>query len=103
MELKDIKFNKDGLVPAIAQDADTGEVLMLAYMNAEALRRTLKSGEAWFYSRSRKELWHKGATSSNIIKVKKMWKDCDAIPSSSKARPRAPSATPAIRPASSRS
>jgi phosphoribosyl-ATP pyrophosphohydrolase/phosphoribosyl-AMP cyclohydrolase len=56
---KDIKFNKDGLIPAIAQDADTGEVLMLAYMDAEALRRTLTSGEAWFYSRSRKELWHK--------------------------------------------
>jgi phosphoribosyl-AMP cyclohydrolase len=75
---KDIKFNKDGLVPAIAQDADTGEVLMLAYMNAEALRRTLKSGEAWFYSRSRKELWHKGESSGNIIKVSEVWKDCDS-------------------------
>jgi phosphoribosyl-AMP cyclohydrolase len=76
--LKDIKFNKDGLIPAIAQDADTGEVLMLAYMNEEALRRTLKSGEAWFYSRSRKELWHKGETSGNIIKVRELWKDCDS-------------------------
>jgi phosphoribosyl-AMP cyclohydrolase len=76
--LKDIKFNKDGLIPAIAQDADTGEVLMLAYMNAEALRRTLKSGEAWFWSRSRQELWHKGATSGNIIKVREVWKDCDS-------------------------
>jgi phosphoribosyl-AMP cyclohydrolase len=76
--LKDIKFNKDGLIPAIAQDADTGEVLMLAYMNAEALRRTLASGEAWFYSRSRKELWHKGETSGNIIKVRELWKDCDS-------------------------
>jgi phosphoribosyl-AMP cyclohydrolase len=76
--LKDIKFNKDGLVPAIAQDADTGEVLMLAYMNAEALRRTLKTGEAWFYSRSRQELWHKGETSGNIIKVSQVWKDCDS-------------------------
>jgi phosphoribosyl-AMP cyclohydrolase len=76
--MKDIKFNKDGLVPAIAQDADTGEVLMLAYMNAEALRRTLKSGEAWFWSRSRKELWHKGATSGSIIKVSQVWKDCDS-------------------------
>jgi phosphoribosyl-AMP cyclohydrolase len=76
--LKDIKFNKDGLIPAIAQDADTGEVLMLAYMNAEALRRTLTSGQAWFWSRSRQELWHKGATSGNIIKVREVWKDCDS-------------------------
>jgi phosphoribosyl-AMP cyclohydrolase len=75
---KDIKFNKDGLIPAIAQDADTGEVLMLAYMNAEALRLTLASGEAWFYSRSRRELWHKGETSGNIIKVREVWKDCDS-------------------------
>jgi phosphoribosyl-AMP cyclohydrolase len=75
---KDIKFNKDGLVPAIAQDADTGEVLMLAYMNEEALRRTLKTGEAWFWSRSRQELWHKGETSGNIIKVSQVWKDCDS-------------------------
>ncbi len=76
--LKDIKFNKDGLIPAIAQDADSGEVLMFAYMNEEALRRTLTSGEAWFYSRSRKELWHKGETSGNIIKVREVWKDCDS-------------------------
>jgi len=76
--MKDIKFNKDGLIPAIAQDADTGEVLMLAYMNAKALRRTLTSGEAWFYSRSRQELWHKGETSGNIIKVSEVWKDCDS-------------------------
>jgi phosphoribosyl-AMP cyclohydrolase len=76
--MKDIKFNEKGLVPAIAQDADTGEVLMLAYMNAEALRRTLKSGEAWFWSRSRQELWHKGETSGNTITVKEVWKDCDS-------------------------
>jgi phosphoribosyl-ATP pyrophosphohydrolase/phosphoribosyl-AMP cyclohydrolase len=75
---KDIKFNEKGLVPAIAQDADSGEVLMLAYMNAEALRRTLKSGDAWFYSRSRQELWHKGETSGNFIKVSEVWKDCDS-------------------------
>ena len=75
--MKDIKFNEKGLIPAIAQDADTGEVLMLGYMNEEALRRTLSSGEAWFYSRSRKELWHKGETSGSIIKVKSIWKDCD--------------------------
>jgi len=76
--LKDIKFNEKGLVPAIAQDFDSGEVLMLAYMNEEALRRTIESGEAWFYSRSRQELWHKGETSGSIIKVKEIWKDCDS-------------------------
>ena len=75
---KDFKFNKDGLIPAIAQDADTGEVLMLAYMNEEALKLTLESGEAWFYSRSRRELWHKGATSGSIITVSEVWKDCDS-------------------------
>jgi phosphoribosyl-AMP cyclohydrolase len=76
--IKDIKFNENGLIPAIAQDADTGEVLMLAYMNEEALRRTLSSGEAWFYSRSRKKLWHKGETSGSIIKVSSVFKDCDS-------------------------
>lgn len=76
--VSDIKFDDRGLVPAIVQDADTGEVLMLAYMNEEALNRTISSGEAWFYSRSRQELWHKGATSGNRITVQKVWKDCDS-------------------------
>ncbi len=75
--IDDIRFDEKGLVPAVVQDADTGEVLMLAYMNEEALRRTLDSGEAWFYSRSRRELWHKGATSGNRIKVQSVWQDCD--------------------------
>ena len=73
-----LKFNEKGLIPAIVQDANTREVLMLAYMNEESLKRTLSSGEAWFYSRSRQELWHKGATSGNIIKVIDLWKDCDS-------------------------
>ncbi len=73
-----LKFNEKGLIPAIVQDADTHEVLMLAYMNEESLKRTLSSGEAWFYSRSRQELWHKGATSGNTIKVIELWKDCDS-------------------------
>jgi|TARA_B100000315_G_scaffold116173_1_gene106520 phosphoribosyl-ATP pyrophosphohydrolase/phosphoribosyl-AMP cyclohydrolase len=73
-----LKFDERGLIPAVVQDADTGEMLMLAYMNEEALRRTLSSGEAWFYSRSRQELWHKGATSGNRIKVRSVWKDCDS-------------------------
>lgn len=76
--VNNIKFDEKGLIPAIVQDADTGEVLMLAYMNEEALRRTLSSGEAWFYSRSRQELWHKGETSGNRIKVRSIRKDCDS-------------------------
>jgi len=76
--LQDIKFNEKGLVPAVVQDADTGAVLMVAYMNKEALRLTLETGEAWFYSRSRQELWHKGATSGNRIRVQAVWKDCDS-------------------------
>jgi phosphoribosyl-ATP pyrophosphohydrolase/phosphoribosyl-AMP cyclohydrolase len=73
-----LKFNEKGIIPAIVQDADSGEVLMLGYMNEEALRRTLSSGEAWFYSRSRQRLWHKGETSGNRIKVISVWKDCDS-------------------------
>ena len=75
--IEDIEYDRKGLIPAVVQDAATGEVLMLAYMNEEALQRTLDTGEAWFYSRSRQELWHKGATSGNRIIVKSVWKDCD--------------------------
>ena len=73
-----LKFDEKGLIPAIVQDTDTGEVLMLGYMNEEALKRTLSSGEVWFYSRSRQELWHKGETSGNRIRAKSVWKDCDS-------------------------
>ena len=76
--INDFRFDEKGLIPAIVQDADTGEVLMLGYMNREAIRRTLSSGEVWFYSRSRQEMWHKGATSGNRIKVDSVWKDCDS-------------------------
>ena len=72
-----LRFDENGLIPAIVQNASTGEVLMLAYMNAESLRRTLESGQAWFWSRSRQELWHKGATSGNFLNVKAILKDCD--------------------------
>jgi phosphoribosyl-AMP cyclohydrolase len=72
-----LNFNEKGLIPAIIQDEDTGEVLMLGYMNEESLRRTKATGEAWFYSRSRKKLWHKGETSGNVIKVVKIWRDCE--------------------------
>ncbi len=73
----DVKFDEKGLVPAVVQDADTQEVLMLAYMNEESLGLTLSSGHAWFWSRSRKELWHKGATSGNFLNVKEVRLDCD--------------------------
>ena len=63
---REIKYDASGLVPAIVQDAETNEVLMLAYMNAESLRLTIETGETYFWSRSRQELWHKGATSGNI-------------------------------------
>jgi phosphoribosyl-AMP cyclohydrolase len=66
-----------GLVPVIIQDDDTNEVLTLAYMSEESLRRTLESGQVWFYSRSRGELWHKGATSGNYLNVRRILIDCD--------------------------
>jgi len=74
----EIKYNSNGLVPAIVQDAETKEVLMLAYMNAESLRLTVETGETWFWSRSRGELWHKGATSGNVQRVVEVRVDCDA-------------------------
>lgn len=73
-----LKFDDKGLIPAIIQDADNNEVLMVGYMDKEALRRTWGSGEVWFYSRSRQELWHKGATSGSILKVRSIAKDCDS-------------------------
>jgi phosphoribosyl-ATP pyrophosphohydrolase/phosphoribosyl-AMP cyclohydrolase len=75
--ISDLGWDERGLLPAIVQDAATGEVLMLAYMNAEALRLTLESGQTWFWSRSRGELWHKGATSGNTQRVVEMRYDCD--------------------------
>ena len=72
-----LQFDDRGLIPAIIQDGDTGEVLMLGYMDSESLRRTQESGQVWFYSRSRQELWHKGATSGNYLNLQDIWKDCD--------------------------
>ncbi len=71
------KFDRDGLIPAMAVDAATNEPLMLAYMNAESLRRTLEIGEAVYWSRSRQEMWHKGATSGHTQKVVEIRTDCD--------------------------
>ena len=73
-----LKFDDKGLIPVIVQHYQTKEVLMVAYANGESLRRTLESGERWFYSRSRQELWHKGATSGNVLKVHSIEKDCDS-------------------------
>jgi len=75
--LKKLKFDKNGLIPAIIQDSKSGEVLMLAYMNKISLGRTLKLGKACFWSRSRKEYWVKGATSGNFQLVKSVSYDCD--------------------------
>ncbi|MBP2644887.1 MAG: hisE [Firmicutes bacterium] len=77
MSMEHITFNKDGLIPAIVQDAASGEVLMLAYMNKESLEKTMESGETWFFSRSRQALWHKGETSGHIQKVRELYYDCD--------------------------
>lgn len=76
--INEIKFDALGLVPAVVQEAGSREVLMLAYMNREALEKTLEQGEAWYFSRSRQELWHKGETSGNVQKVIDLRYDCDA-------------------------
>lgn len=70
-------FAKGELIPTVVQEASTGQVLMLAYMNQESLKRTLASGYTWFWSRSRQELWNKGATSGHLQKVVAMYSDCD--------------------------
>lgn len=77
MDLSNLKYNEAGLIPAIIQDAGSGEVLMMAYMNQESLARTLATGETWFWSRSRKVFWHKGETSGNVQRVKEVFYDCD--------------------------
>ncbi len=73
----ELKWNEDGLIPAIVQDVADGTVLMMAWMNEEALRLTRERGEAVFWSRSRQEIWHKGATSGNTMRVEAIWYDCD--------------------------
>jgi phosphoribosyl-AMP cyclohydrolase / phosphoribosyl-ATP pyrophosphohydrolase len=76
-QISNFKFNEAGLIPAIIQDATSNQVLMLAWMNEESLQLTLEQGETWFWSRSRGELWHKGATSASIQKVREIYYDCD--------------------------
>ena len=75
--LENLKLNEKGLIPAIVQDYETGDVLMLAYMNKESLSLTLRDKKDWFYSRSRQKLWLKGETSGHFQEVKEMYLDCD--------------------------
>ncbi|MCE7793127.1 bifunctional phosphoribosyl-AMP cyclohydrolase/phosphoribosyl-ATP diphosphatase HisIE [Salipaludibacillus sp. CUR1] len=75
--MTELSFDKNGLIPAIVQDHQSKQVLTLAYMNEESLNKTMETGETWFYSRSRQELWHKGATSGNTQKVNEIRYDCD--------------------------
>lgn len=89
-DMDKIRWDQAGLVPAIVQDAEAGEVLMMAYMNRESLKRTLESGETWFWSRSRQELWHKGVTSGNTQKVVSVAADCDGDTLLVKVRPQGP-------------
>ncbi len=85
-----VKLNEQGLVPAIAQDADTGQVLMLGYMNPGSLKRTMEGVQVWFYSRSREDLWHKGEISGNYLNLKEAWLDCDGDTILLKVKPDGP-------------
>ena len=85
-----IKFDERGLAPAIVQDADDQQVLMLAYMNQEALDLTIRTGETHFWSRSRKEIWHTGSTSGNIQRVVDLCVDCDGDTILVRVRPAGP-------------
>lgn len=78
VEAADLKYDARGLIPCVVQQYDTGEVLMVAWMNEESVGLTLKTGATWFWSRSRQELWNKGATSGNMQEVKELWADCDS-------------------------
>ncbi len=90
VSLSKIKFHLNGLIPAIVQDAETNEVLMLAYMNRESLELTLQKGETYFWSRSRSELWHKGETSGNLQRVVEVRVDCDEDALLVRVRPAGP-------------
>lgn len=78
MDISELKFDARGLIPCVVQQYDTGEVLMVAWMNAESVRLTLETGTTWFWSRSRQELWNKGATSGNMQQLRELRVDCDA-------------------------
>lgn len=77
MGIDDLKFDERGLIPCVVQQYDTGEVLMVAWMSAESIRLTVETGITWFWSRSRQELWNKGATSGNMQQLRELRADCD--------------------------
>jgi phosphoribosyl-ATP pyrophosphohydrolase/phosphoribosyl-AMP cyclohydrolase len=76
--MDELRFDEQGLIPAVVQDVENGDVLMVAWMNEDAVRRTLESGRTWFWSRSRNELWRKGDTSGHVQHVQEVRYDCDA-------------------------
>ncbi len=86
----DLRWDECGLIPAVVQDDQTGAVLMVAWMNREALRLTLETGQTHFWSRSRQELWHKGATSGHVQHVSGLWADCDGDTVLVRVRPAGP-------------
>jgi len=90
IDLATLRFDDRGLIPVVVQDVGSGAVLMLAYANREAVERTLATGEVWFWSRSRQELWRKGATSGNTLALVEMTADCDADALLVRARPSGP-------------
>ena len=85
-----VKLNEQGLVPAIAQDSETGNVLMLGYMNPGSVKRTVEGIQVWFYSRSQEDLWHKGEVSGNYLNLEEAWLDCDGDTILLKVRPDGP-------------
>ncbi len=85
-----LKLNDQSLIPAIVQDAESGQILMTAFMSPESLERTRETGDAWFYSRSRAELWHKGETSGNYLRVQEVIADCDGDAILLRVRPEGP-------------
>lgn len=90
MQPEDLVYNADGLIPCIAQDAETGQVLMLAWMDEEAVRRTLEARSMWYWSRSRGEYWHKGDTSGNTQELVELSYDCDADALLARVKPAGP-------------
>ena len=91
MDLSNIKYDEKGLIPAIIQDVNTNEVLMMAYMNEESLKKTMETNKTWFYSRSRQNLWNKGETSGNFQDVRSISYDCDGDTLLVKVIPEGPS------------
>ena len=88
--MTELHFDEQGLIPAVVQDSGTGQVLMVAWMNVQALQNTRETGEAYFWSRSRQVLWHKGGTSGHVQHVEEIWLDCDGDTLLLKVRPDGP-------------